>query len=289
MKKYSTLGELLTEYRKLNGISQFDLSARLDVDVRTIIRWESNETLARPEKEKDLVEQTFIPYQVIRNLNAAAPISTYYDFKIRKYSMSKISVGFPSTEALKAHLDKISPRMHSLKDCQEQDIENILKYHHYLYKADVKVGDKIIAAAAKLLPELNMIMYDNAGYYAGHIVVFPIKHSSYLKLREQKMVEGELDVTDLTNYKNEDIPIFYAYSGYADCNENIHYILNSLISFASSQKTHISCGLVVRPDAVKVLSDFGMEVLWRDEDHPVKKMGDFIPTFMEGKIKNVVN
>ncbi len=64
MKKYSSIGDLLIDYRVLNKISQSDLAAQFEVDIRTIIRWEKNETLLKPDKEEEMVDITFIPYQV---------------------------------------------------------------------------------------------------------------------------------------------------------------------------------------------------------------------------------
>lgn len=38
MKEYRSIGELLIEYRKRNGISRLDLAADFNVDIRTIVR-----------------------------------------------------------------------------------------------------------------------------------------------------------------------------------------------------------------------------------------------------------
>ncbi len=61
MKKYSSLGQLLLDYRKVYAVSQIDLAAQFGVDIRTIIRWEKNETLLKPDKEEEMVDITFIP------------------------------------------------------------------------------------------------------------------------------------------------------------------------------------------------------------------------------------
>ena len=84
MKKYNTIGELLIDYRSINRLSQAEFSAKLNVDIRTIQRWENNATLIKPEKEEDIVMETLLPYQLVRNLNASVPIPTFYDFRIRK-------------------------------------------------------------------------------------------------------------------------------------------------------------------------------------------------------------
>ena len=54
MKNYNQLGELLTDYRLFNNISQAEFAAAMNVDARTVIRWEMNQSLLKPEKEKEL-------------------------------------------------------------------------------------------------------------------------------------------------------------------------------------------------------------------------------------------
>ena len=64
MKKYNSLGELLIDFRKENDLSQSDFAAQMNVDVRTVQRWEKDETLIKPEKEKALADDTLLPYHV---------------------------------------------------------------------------------------------------------------------------------------------------------------------------------------------------------------------------------
>ena len=87
MKKYNSLGQLFIDYRAFNNMSQADFANLVEVDVRTVQRWEKDVTLIKSEKEEDIVMETLLPYQMIRNLNATISIPTYYDFKLRKYSL----------------------------------------------------------------------------------------------------------------------------------------------------------------------------------------------------------
>ena len=70
MKKYNSIGELLVDYRKIKQSSQAEFAARLNVDIRTVQRWENGSTLIKPDKEEDIVMETLLPYQLLRNLNA---------------------------------------------------------------------------------------------------------------------------------------------------------------------------------------------------------------------------
>jgi transcriptional regulator with XRE-family HTH domain len=107
MKKYTSIGELLIDYRELNSVSQAELASKFDVDIRTILRWEKNQTLLKSDKEEEMVDITFIPYQVIRNLNAPVAIPTYYDFDIRKYSLSSLTKELPDINSIKYRMNSV--------------------------------------------------------------------------------------------------------------------------------------------------------------------------------------
>jgi transcriptional regulator with XRE-family HTH domain len=265
MKKYISLGELLTDYRTLNKISQADFAAKLNVDIRTIIRWEKNITLIKSEKEGELAETTFIPYQVIRNLNATIAIPTYYDFALRKYSLSEISNDLPDAEWF---LDQMKQRTDRIRQIEfESDYDNILRHAHFLYKTKKKVGKQLLKESAKLLPELNLVIFDDAGNYSGHCVYFPLSYSAYLKLRNREIVEGELTVSDLVDYRTVEKPVFHNYEMAADCNENMFYVFGAALRFISGQTgtNYTYSALTVRHDAEELNKKFGFNMVWKDK------------------------
>ena len=114
MKKYNSLNELLIDYRQIYNLSQLDLAALLDVDIRTIIRWEKNDTLIKADKEKDVVVALNIPYQVIRNLNTEQPIPLYCDLKKRTYSHSALMVRADNAAWYKSDLPLEDERISSI-------------------------------------------------------------------------------------------------------------------------------------------------------------------------------
>lgn len=286
MKKYYSLGELLSDYRKENHRSQSDLAMDLGVDVRTIARWESNDSLVKPDKEEDMVEKTFIPYQVIRNLNAAVPLPVYYDFNIRKYSHTTAEQAFPDAQWFAARRDLISERVRLIT--KPEEVEDIVKYHGFLYQTEKPVSKSLIRQAAQVLPGLNYILYDTAGFYAGHHVVFPVSETTFLKLRNREMVEGELRETHLINYKAGTPPIFYGYSVYADCNENFYYLLAKTIQFMRQLQAedYLYGGLLVRPDALQLVKQIGLKIVWEDKEEQSKLKMLAPPTFLEGKFNH---
>ena len=148
MKKYTSLGELLIDYRKINNISQTNLAANLNIDVRTVQRWEKNETLIKSEKEKDIVLETLLPYQLIRNLNAAIPISTFYDFRLRKYSLTKLNNELPDADWLKARIKDFTSRISIIES--ELDIDHIIKDIQLQKHSPKLIDRKLIREAVKL-------------------------------------------------------------------------------------------------------------------------------------------
>lgn len=266
MKKYSTLGELLVDYRRINKISQINFAALFEVDIRTILRWEKNETLLKPEKEELLTDITFIPYQVIRNLNAPVAIPTYYDFDLRKYSLSSISKDLPDAEWIKDKIDKTTQRIRNINN--DEDINNIIRFIN-LQKNDQKSTSKeLIRKAVRVLPELNLIITDTSGNYAGHCVYFPLSEETYLKIKSKKIKENELKVEDLVNFKEQKTPVFYCHSITADCNENFFYIIGEVLMFFRDSKleNYIYALLTSRYDSYDMSKQLGVKLIWEDKE-----------------------
>ena len=67
MKRYNSIGELLIDYREINNISQVEFAEKMNVDAGTVQRWERGETLVKSDKEEEIVVNTFLPYQLMRN------------------------------------------------------------------------------------------------------------------------------------------------------------------------------------------------------------------------------
>lgn len=252
-----SLGELLVDYRTMNNVPQTEFAARLNVDVRTVSRWEKDITLIKPEKEEELVEETFIPYQVIRNLNASVAIPTYYDFNIRKYALSEMTRELPEADWFFSHINQTTKRIRPIEF--ESDFENILRHTQFQYNSVAKIDKKLIREAARRLPELNLIIFDDAGYYSGHSVYFPLKYSSYLKLRNREIKEGELTIDDLDDYRNTEQPIFHNYDMAADCNENMFYLVAAVMRFFRdfAKDNYLYSSLVVRSDTRDINKNLG--------------------------------
>lgn len=284
MKKYSSLGDLLVDFRHENKMSQSDLALEFDVDVRTIIRWEKNETLLKPEKEEQMVDVTFIPYQVIRNLNAPVVIPTFYDFDIRKYSLSTLFIDLPDADWLLAKSSMTTSRVRTIK--YDSDINDIIR-SAMVQKHILKPIDKsLIIKATALLPSLNIIIFDKSGYYSGHCIFFPLSMHTYNKIRDRTLKEEELSTADLINYKEESNPVFYLYDLTADCNANVFHITGILMKFFKSYKgNYLYASLTSRYDSYKLNEQIGTTIVWEDKDLQKKINSKAPPRLYEGDFK----
>jgi len=285
MKKYTSLGELLQDYREESVISQADFAANLNVDIRTVQRWENDQTLIKPEKEEDIVCETPLPYQLIRNLNAAVPIATYYDFGIRKYSLTPLTIDLPDATWLKEDLQKFTERIITIRN--DSDIDLILKdiqKHEHPIKS---VNKELIRTAIKLLPELNLIILDDSGYYSGHSITFPINDNTFEKLKNREISEEDLNIKDLVHYKQQKEAIFYNYDITADNNDNVIYLAHHYFRFfLKLQKTDYTyCSFSIRNDSFKLNKELGLKLVWEDKKEQKENDLDAVPKFYVGDFK----
>ena len=289
MKKYQNLGDLIKEYRHYNSISQLEFSAQLDVDIRTIIRWEKGESFLNPEKEKALADISFIPYQVIRNLNTPIQIPTFYDFDLRKYSLSAISSELPDADWIKSRIDITTNRIRPIES--KTQIEDVIRFTE-LQKNPLKTKNiELIWEASKLLPKLNLIIYDQSGYYSGHCIYFPLSLETYNKIKNREIEEHELQPQDLVNYKTQDCPVFYCHSITADCNENFFYIIGAVLKFYRDTplENYLYALLTSRYDSHSMSEQLGVKTVW--EDHAIKDKFQLLdaPRLVEGKFDHFLN
>lgn len=285
MKKYTTLAELLIDYREINKISQADFAAKVNVDTRTVQRWEKNITLVKHEKEDEILNETLLPYQLIRNLNASKPIPTFYDFSIRKYSLSKLTNTLPDAFSFKSKIESATKRIRKID--YEKDIDYIVK-HMQFHKTITKKIANVIKESIKILPEMNLIILDDSGYYSGHSLVFPIKNETYEKLKSRMMTEDELDIKDLTNCRIQKNPVLYGFDITADCNDNIFYMISQILRFMRDlpNQNYLFCSIPLRYDNFCLNEQAGLKIIWEGKRGMNKYGLEVAPRFQEGNFKD---
>jgi transcriptional regulator with XRE-family HTH domain len=282
MKKYTSIAKLIADYRAFHHLSQIDFAALLDIDVRTVIRWEKNETLIKTEKEKFFTENLGIPHQVMRNLNTDNPIAVYYDIKLRVYSLSGISQKILSDSKLNFEMELNTDRIHLISNHSDiQFVNNIQKMNNNSHP----IQPEILKKAAKILPELNLVLHDHSGFYAGHITILPLKYKTYLDIRNHVMREKDIRTVDLTNDLTERPLVFYFYSLYADVADNAYYLLNRMFTHFKKNKydDYIFAGISGRRKKIELLCEMGLKVVWEKK---IEEDSDDIFTFLEGNFDN---
>ncbi len=263
MKKYQTLGELLIDIRKYRNMSQFDFAALLDVDARTVIRWEKNESLIKVEKEKLLIENFGIPHQVLRNLNTDKPIPIYFDFNKWGYSLSALSMLVADSSVFKTETEFDTDRIETIS--KNEDIE-FITYIQKNQKNCEPLPTEVIKTAAKLLPELNLVIYGQSGYHEGHVSILPLKYETFIKLRDKTMRENELSINDLNRNSTDNTLVFFYYSLYANSLDNTYYLMNRLFSHFKNKKykDYIFGGISYRKNKVDRLQEVGLKIIWEE-------------------------
>lgn len=265
MKKFDSIGTLFTGYRNFNNLSQSEFANILNVDLRTVQRWESDLTLIKSEKEEDIVLATLMPYQLIHNLNAAVPIPTYYDFHTRKYSLSQHSNALPK---LSWFLDQIHVITENIRTIDfDFDIKHLDHFINTQKRDESYVNHDLIKEAIRLLPELNFVCTGKSGYYSGHCIVLPVKKDTYIKLRNRELSNKDLRAHHLVNYKVLEQPIFYRYDITGDCNDTILYVMAYFFQFFIhlENKNYIMCGYTERDDNYNSNIQVGLKVVWEDK------------------------
>lgn len=284
MKKYLSLAQLLIDYREYHRLSQVDLASKLDVDARTVIRWEKNESLVKHEKEIYFVKLLGIPHQVIRNLNTEHPIPIYFDFFRRIYSFSRLSQKVLSDSVFILDPEIDTGRIHLISS--EKDVE-FISYIQKLNKNYSPLKPELLLEAARILPELNLVIYSHSGFCAGHISILPLKYATYLKIRNQEMQEKNLDFSDLTFDLNNVPQVFYYYSLYADSVDNSYYMINRVMTHFknSDYKEYVFAGISRRQEKIVFFKEMGLNVVWRKQTAG----GDVKLTLLEGNFDHYLS
>jgi len=282
MKRYNSIGELFIDYRSFNKLSQSDFADAIDVDLRTVQRWEKNLTIIKSEKEEDIVLATLIPYQLLHNLNAVIPIPTFYNFKTRKYSLSQQNNTLPKLSWFKDQIDITSSNLRVIDF--DFDIKHIAQFIDSQKRDHNYVNTGLIKEAIRLLPELNFVHTGKSGYYKGHCIVLPIRENTYKKLRNKDITNKDLRASDLIDYNLMEQPIFYRYDITGDCNDTIFYVLAYYFRFFRDleNKNYIMCGYTERDDNYQINLQIGLRFVWEDKELQKVLNLDAPPRFFEG-------
>ena len=274
MTKYHSIAEIITDYRKKKDLSQLDLAILLDVDSRTVSRWEKGATLLNPEVKKCFVERLHIPHQVIHNLNSTFPISIYYDIDNMAYSLNAAGVKVPSAQWLKSEYPLEDDNVIGLTNAT--DVEKI-EVIQELNGTKRLLPPQLLKESIKAIPELNFILKDQSGFYAGHLVVTKLRYEAYEKLREQKLQDVDIHSTDISTKYDTNPNVFFFYSHKADSLANAYYMMNRLFTFLKNKKfkEYVFVAIEESERNINLLKEMGLRQVWQNDKGQTFLEGNF--------------
>ncbi len=112
----------------------------------------------------------------------------------------------------------------------EYDLSYLVEYLKIPKKQHENFSN-VLREAVILLPEVNVIITDELGYYSGYELIIPISEETYKLIKTKKMHAYELTASHIVGPKFQDKPIFFGYILTADCNDNIQYLVGHLLSY----------------------------------------------------------
>lgn len=262
MKKYFKLSELLIDYRVFNNLSQLDMAISLDLDKKTIQRWENNHSIVGLDKERKLAETTMLPFQLVKNLNGKNNIPTYFDFTTQKYSLSKLAFEVPDADWFIDKFNNNSDRVRKFDFTK--DFPPLKKYLLSKNKYNNNFF-QLFKKSCELVPGINLIIEDGSEFYSGYSIILPLKLDSYQKLKDQKFNVFDLTVADLVEFSQLDQAIYFEFNITADCNENIFYLSVEILKYfqALDGSEYIFSSIESRSDSKKLYLSLGLDIVWQ--------------------------
>ena len=143
----------------------------------------------------------------------------------------------------------------------------------------------------KMLPEMNLVILDDSGFYSGHALIFPIRDEAYEKLRSRKMTDKEFRPEDLNDPKLRDRPVFYGFDITADCNDNIYYLVGKLFRALQRMpvKDYVYCATPYRFDNFRLNKQLGLQIIWEEVRKKNLHGMDIAPRFQEGNFRDFLS
>lgn len=101
----------------------------------------------------------------------------------------------PDADWIKSRISITTNPIRTIKS--KTQIEDVIRFKE-LQKHPLKTKNiELIWEASKLLPELNLIIYDQSGDYSEHSIYFPLSPKTYNKIRNKEIEEHQLKSREL--------------------------------------------------------------------------------------------
>ncbi len=227
LRRYASLGSLLLDVRTARKHTQQQMADELGVPPKTYGRWERNESRASPGHLERLSSILRLPFEVVLRLNHGFP--TLYHTGSHRFQTCTFDRDFVNQKVLREQLfdgseeGRIEPVGHG------DNLGLILADRRLVFPRRLFVAQSVLSRAIDLLPELNFIVRDPKGHYAGHILSIPLAKPSVDALLAQRIQESDIKLDDLFP-GSDPLPAVHFYSLFATCSTYAYTLIRRLVT-----------------------------------------------------------
>ncbi len=294
MKYFNNLGDLLKEYRELFSLNQEDFAEQLDTNLKTYQRWERNEHPAKEENLFKISQITWIPLHVTKTVNAGMPI--YYSVKKRKWSPTKLESKkyfFPELlTPTPPDDDGLFIRFAPLDS--EEVIKLVKESDRNIYPSQNSFRIDTAYRAHQIAPELNFVVYDLADLVVGHQVCLPLSQTTYAKIKNGQMAEGDILPKDIFNALVLRLGVLYFCAGrgasasiqHNIISKNVHILLKYWMQYLRNINLTLAAH-VMNVDGYEVCKNLGMQLVFEDRQEFQAIETELPPAIFEARIKDL--
>lgn len=298
MTRYNSLGELLHAYREFMGriygrpYTQADMAYELRIrsGERTWGKWERDECSPNAKSVIHLAEQTRLPVEALTRLRDGYP--TYYNLRSNRYSLGPYHTSLMNAAVLRDRLfieDAVACRgrgAHTVTSLgtfgdgavarhpqHGEEMRALLAFHGRLFKHARQVDEGVLTEAVNRLPELNLLLRDHLGHYAGHVLTIGLTASASARLRSRAS-EASIGLTDLADRDRTNMAALHIYSLLAVETTYAYRLVAQFVRALASapmvrfkERGGILSRLAVTADAVDMCAAFGLRAVYADPDY----------------------
>lgn len=280
---YKTLGLLIKDYRQWQKLSQDEFAELIKVSVRQLRRWEAGLSHASIENLQDIAKATGIPMEACIALNADNPL--WYSLEKRRFAYSLIEVDLIRVnDLLKGHRqsDKGIP-IKNEEIITDKHIDMILSYHRDSYGTKKPLSKNVFMKAIRILPDMNLIIFDQWGLMVGYVVCLPMRMDMYKELIRQKILEDYLVTEKISDISGLHEGVFFHYSIFsASLSVAYPMIVNNLryLSKMKQKEGYIAAFHTATVKGKEFFCDLGMRTVW-NAGNGGEILSDSVPSILE--------
>jgi len=293
LETYSSLGALLKGLRRFHGMTQAEAAEKMEVPSRTWRRWEGG-ALVNQDHRRMLAESHLIPLEVVERLSSG--MTVLFNLRTRRFAYNTFETDFINKKIVREELHDDASLSRISAISEDRDIPLIHDYDALIYPTENALKASIITSAQNAVPELNFVINDNLGLYAGHVVCLPLSDDVHEGLRSGDLEEGDLSTWDVAPKRPwKDPPCLHFYSIYAACSGFAYTLLKglqngirTLVVEGQISKNSVVSGYAVTDDGIELCQKIGLSLVFESPEEQEKLGTEKVPSFYQGTVGDVL-